>query len=84
VRLLAAITAILGVLLLTSSASAWAINGCVESKNGALRIVVDPTACTFQRGSDFPAGFHLTAERPIGPGKNPLEFPISHLIGSRF
>jgi hypothetical protein len=84
VRLLAAITAILGVLLLTSSASARAINGCVKTENGALRIVADPTACTSQRGSDFPAGFHLTEERLIGPAKNPLEFPISHLIGSRF
>jgi hypothetical protein len=24
-----------------------------------------------QRGSDFPVGFHLTEERPIGPGRNP-------------
>jgi hypothetical protein len=30
-----------------------------------------------QRGSDFSVGTHLTEERLVGPGKNPLEFPIS-------
>lgn len=41
-RLLTALTAILGVLLLTTAASAQVINGCVKGKNGALRIVADP------------------------------------------
>ena len=45
-RLLAAFTVILGVLLLTTAASAQVINGCVKTKNGALRIVADPADCT--------------------------------------
>jgi len=45
-RLLTALTVILGVLLLTTVTSAQVINGCVKDKNGALRIVADPADCT--------------------------------------
>jgi hypothetical protein len=34
------------VLLFGTAASAQVINGCVKNKNGALRIVADPTDCT--------------------------------------
>lgn len=44
-RLLAALV-ILGVLLLTTTASAQVINGCVKDSNGLLRIVADPAECT--------------------------------------
>jgi hypothetical protein len=45
-RPLAALTVIVGVLLLTSATSAQVIDGCVKTKNGAPRIVADPADCT--------------------------------------
>jgi hypothetical protein len=43
---LATALAMLLFLFLTTAASAQTINGCVKDKNGALRIVSDPTSCT--------------------------------------
>jgi hypothetical protein len=34
------------VLLFATATSAQVINGCVKTKNGALRIVADPADCT--------------------------------------
>ena len=45
-------------------------------KHEELPLAAEPARRDGQRGSDFSVGTHLTEERLVGPGKNPLEFPI--------